>query len=72
MVKNGELKVLVVIGCDYLDLGFVVFLNCEIEVMMDGLDVVLDWFLLNVLMNMVLGVIWVLLYYGGGVGMGFS
>lgn len=71
MVVNGELKVLVVIGCDYLDSGSVVLLNCEIEVMVDGFDVVFDWLLLNVLFNIVSGVIWVLLYYGGGVGMGF-
>lgn len=71
MVCNGELKVLVVIGCDYLDSGSVVLFNWEIEVMQDGLDVVFDWLLLNVFLNIVLGVIWVLLYYGGGVGMGF-
>lgn len=71
MVKNGELKVLIVIGCDYFDIGLVVSLNCEMELMKDGLDVVSDWLLLNVLLNIVGGVLWVLLYYGGGVGMGF-
>lgn len=71
MVKNGEFKVLIVIGCDYFDLGLVVSLNCEIEGMLDGLDVVFDWLLFNVLFNIVGGVIWVFLYYGGGVGMGF-
>lgn len=72
MVCSGELSVLVVIGWDYFDFGLVVLFNREIEVMFDGLDVVLDWLLLNVLLNIVGGVIWVSFYYGGGVGMGFS
>lgn len=71
MVVNGELLVLIVIGCDYLDCGLVVFLNCEIEVMKDGSDVVVDWLILNVLINSVNGVSWVFVYYGGGVGMGY-
>lgn len=71
LVRNGELKVLIVIGRDYLDCGLVVFLNCEIEVMKDGSDVVGDWVVLNVFVNMVLGVSWVFFYYGGGVGMGY-
>lgn len=71
MVCCGEVFVFIVIGCDYLDFGFVVSFNCEIEVMCDGFDVVFDWLLLNVLLNIVSGVIWVLFYYGGGVGMGF-
>lgn len=70
MVVLGEFLVLIVIGCDYFDFGLVVFLYCEIEVMKDGFDVIVDWFLLNVLFNMVFGVFWVLLYYGGGVGIG--
>lgn len=71
LVKIGVVKVLIVIGRDYLDCGLVVFLNCEMEGMMDGSDVVFDWFLFNLMFNIVGGVIWVFFYYGGGVGMGF-
>lgn len=39
--------------------------------MKDGSDVVGDWVVLNVFVNMVVGVSWVFFYYGGGVGMGY-
>lgn len=71
MVKDGCVKVFIVIGCDYLDVGSVVSFYCEMEVMKDGLDVVLDWLLLNFGVGIVLGVLWMSFYYGGGVGLGF-
>lgn len=71
LVCMGKVKVPIVIGCDYLDCGLVVFLNCEIEGMLDGMDAVSDWLIFNVLINVVNGVLWILFYYGGGVGIGY-
>lgn len=70
-VCDGEILVLIVIGWDYLDVGLVVSFNCEIESMKDGSDVVGDWVVLNVFINIVVGGLWILFYYGGGVGMGY-
>ena len=72
MVRNGELKAPVVIGCDHLDSGSVASPNRETEAMRDGSDAVSDWALLNALLSTASGATWVSLHHGGGVGMGYS
>jgi len=72
MVKNGELKGLIVIGRDHLDTGSVASPNRETESMKDGTDAVSDWALLNGMLNVAGGATWVSLHHGGGVGMGYS
>lgn len=72
MVRTGELKAPIVIGRDHLDSGSVASPNRETEAMKDGSDALSDWPLLNALLNIASGAIWVLLHHGGGVGMGFS
>jgi urocanate hydratase len=72
MVRNGELKAPVVIGRDHLDSGSVASPNRETEAMRDGSDAVIDWPLLNAMLNVAGGATWVSLHHGGGVGMGYS
>lgn len=72
MVRSGELKAPVVIGRDHLDSGSVASPNRETEGMADGTDMVSDWPLLNVMLNVAGGATWVSIHHGGGVGMGYS
>jgi urocanate hydratase len=72
MVARGELSALVLIGRDHLDSGSVASPNREGESMLDGLDAVSDWPMLNALPNRAFGATRVSLHLGGGVGMGFS
>src|SRR6202162_3074604 len=72
MVKSGELKAPIVIGCDHLDTGSGASPNRETESMADGSDAVSDWPLLNALLNTAGGATWVSFHHGGGVGMGYS
>ncbi|HEV8612209.1 MAG TPA: urocanate hydratase [Gemmatimonadales bacterium] len=72
LVKQGRVKVPLVIGRDHLDTGSVASPNRETEGMKDGSDAIADWPLLNALLNTACGASWVSLHHGGGVGIGYS
>ena len=72
LVKEGKVKAPIVIGRDHLDTGSVASPNRETEAMMDGLDAIADWPILNALINTAGGASWVSFHHGGGVGMGYS
>ncbi len=72
LVREGILKVPIVIGRDHLDCGSVASPNRETEAMLDGSDAIADWPILNFALNAVGGATWVSLHHGGGVGIGNS
>ena len=72
LVRTGKVKGPIVIGRDHLDAGSVASPNRETEAMKDGSDAVVDWAILNALINSAAGATWVSFHHGGGVGMGYS
>ncbi len=72
MVATGQLQAPIVIGRDHLDCGSVASPYRETESMADGSDAIVDWPLLNAMINVASGVSWVSIHDGGGVGIGRS
>jgi urocanate hydratase len=72
MVASGELSAPIAIGRDHLDSGSVASPYRGTESMADGSDAIVDWPLLNALVNTASGASWVSIHHGGGVGMGRS
>src|SRR3954451_18168039 len=70
LVRSGEVKAPVVIGGGHLDAGSVAPPYRETEAMRDGSDAIVDWPILNALINVAAGATWVSVHHGGGVGIG--
>ena len=72
LVRSGAVSAPIVIGRDHLDSGSVASPYRETEGMRDGSDAVVDWPILNALLNTSAGATWVSVHHGGGVGIGYS
>jgi urocanate hydratase len=72
MVSRGEISAPIVLGRDHLDCGSVASPYRETEGMADGSDAIVDWPILNALVNAASGASWVSVHHGGGVGIGRS
>jgi urocanate hydratase len=71
-VRRGKIEAPIVIGRDHLDTGSVASPYRETEAMLDTSDAVVEWPLLNALLNTAAGASWVSIHNGGGVGIGYA
>jgi urocanate hydratase len=72
LVKQGRIKAPIVIARDHLDCASEASPFGETEGMKDGSDAIVDWPLLNALLNTASGATWVSIQNGGGTGIGYS
>src|SRR2546427_9081828 len=72
LVAKRIVKAPIVIGRDHLDSGSAASPYRETEAMKDGSDAIVDWPILNALLNTASGATWVSLHHGGSVGIGNS
>ncbi len=71
-MRTEKVQAPIVIGRDHLDIGSVACHNRETAAMLDVSDAIVDWPVLNVLVNTAGGASWVSLHHGVGVGLGYS